>query len=108
MTAASTESSRPKKKAKRDRAPGEANAPAGADAELEALNEAFARGNYRRVREEAPSLAKKSKDPAVRRAAEELARRVEPDSISVYLVALAGVLLMFLAVWYWTHPHGQP
>jgi hypothetical protein len=82
--------------------------PEPSDPELRALVAAFERGDYAHVRQEAPVLAARAKDPAVRRVAADLTRRVEPDPISVYLIALAGVLLVFLAAWYWTHPHGQP
>ena len=45
---------------------------------------------------------------AVRKAARELRKRLDPDPVAVYLLAGAGLLLAFLALWYWTHPHGAP
>lgn len=78
------------------------------DAELDALVAAFEQGNYARVRKEAPALAKSTRSPAVRKAARELSRRIDPDPIAVYLLAAASLLLLFLAVWYWTHPHEAP
>lgn len=100
---------RPAKKRRRKPAPPEEGGDDRlSDPELRALMAAFDRGDYAHVRQEAPLLAARTKDPAVRRLAEDLGRRIEPDPISVYLVALAGVLLVFLAAWYWTHPHGQP
>lgn len=110
MNAASAETKPARKKRKAPSPGGDVAHADGAarDPELAAIVAAFERGDYREVREAAPALAARTKDPEVRRAAEELARRVDPDSLSVYLVALASVLLVFLAAWYWTHPHGQP
>lgn len=66
------------------------------NAELEALIEAFEAGNYARVREEAPRLADKTEDQEVRLAAEDLARRIEPDPLIKVFLALA--LVLFLAI----------
>jgi hypothetical protein len=44
----------------------------------------------------------------VRKAARELVKRLDPDPIAVYLLAGAALLLAFLALWYWTHPHVAP
>lgn len=78
------------------------------DPELDALVQAFEQGNYAHVRSEAPALAKRTEDPDVRRAARELARRLEPDPIAVYLLIAAALLLVFLAAWFWSHPHEAP
>src|SRR5262249_2012754 len=51
------------------------------DPELERLMRAFELGNYALVRTGAPELAEKTTDPKVRAAAEELARRIEPDPL---------------------------
>jgi hypothetical protein len=77
------------------------------DEELDRLVNAFAGGNYALVRREAPLLAKRTESDDVRRAARELRKRVDPDPTSVYLLAVASVLLAFLAYWYWSHPHGS-
>lgn len=76
--------------------------------EVEALLAAFERGNYARVREEAPQLASRSSDPEVKRAAEDLLRRIEPDPVSKTLLAVAALLLVFFAYWYFGHQHEVP
>ena len=42
-----------------------------------------------------------------RRSARELRRRLDPDPTAVYLLAIASILLVFLACWYWMHPHAE-
>jgi hypothetical protein len=78
------------------------------DPALAALVAAFDQGDYARVRREAPALVQQTESVAVRKAARELLKRIEPDPIAVYLLAGAALLLAFLAFWYWTHPHGAP
>jgi hypothetical protein len=78
------------------------------DPALDELVSAFEQGDYARVRREAPALAKRSERPEVRRAARELEKRLNPDPLSVYLLVAASLLLVFLSVWYWTHPHEAP
>ncbi len=75
------------------------------DPTLDALVVAFDGGDYARVRREAPALAKTTDRDDVRAAARELARRLDPDPLAVYLLGGAAVLLAFLAAWYWSHPH---
>ncbi len=75
------------------------------DSALDALVDAFERGDYARVRSEAPALARTTKDDEIRRAARDLRGRVDPDPLAVYLVAGALALLVVLAGYYWTHPH---
>jgi hypothetical protein len=75
------------------------------DAALDALVLAFEAGDYARVRREAPALARSTESDEVRAAARELARRLDPDPLAVYLLAAAAALLVFLAGWYWLHPH---
>ena len=76
------------------------------DAALEDLVEAFARGDHRRVREEAPRLAERAVDDEVRRCARELRARIDPDPTGKALIVIAAVLLAFLAWWYLFHSHG--
>lgn len=78
------------------------------DAELDRLIDAFERGDYATVREDAPRLAKSTERDDVRRAARELRRRIDPDPIGVYLVGVAALLLAFLAWFYFSHAHGAP
>lgn len=68
--------------------------------ELDALVDAFERGDYARVRAEGPKLASSTDDAAVRNAAMTLVDRTRPDRLAVGLVALTGVLLVALSV-YW-------
>jgi hypothetical protein len=70
--------------------------------ELQRLAAAFEAGNYALVRGEAEALAERAESPAVRDAALELRRRIEPDPLAKYLLALTGALLLFLA-WFAYH-----
>jgi hypothetical protein len=69
------------------------------DPALEALIQAFEAGNYARVREGADLLARSHESAAVRDAALELRRRIEPDPLAKYLIAISVVLLVVLTVW---------
>jgi len=75
------------------------------DPAIDQLLRAFELGNYAYVRAEAQLLADKSDNPAMRKAGQELLRRMKPDAVSAYLIGLAAVLLCFFSIWYWTHPH---
>lgn len=75
------------------------------DPALDALVAAFEAGDYARVRKEAPALARSTDRDDVRAAARELRRRLDPDPLAAYLLGIAAVLLVFLAGWYWLHPH---
>lgn|GEM_PF-1513738 len=72
--------------------------------ELDALVRAFEDGDYRRVRDEAPEVARRAEDPAVRRAALRLRARTDADPLARGLLALTLVLLVFLTV-YWARRH---
>lgn len=71
--------------------------------DLARLSAAFEAGNYAAVRAEAEELAERTEDPAVRDAALELRRRIEPDPLAKYLLALTGALLLFLAYFAYHH-----
>jgi len=73
-----------------------------ADPELEALMAAFEAGNFARVRREAPGLAQRSSDEAVRQAALELRRRTDPDPLLIVLLLLCLGLFGFLVAWVYT------
>ncbi|MBN2191614.1 MAG: hypothetical protein JW751_02260 [Polyangiaceae bacterium] len=77
------------------------------DPALAGLVAAFERGNYRWVRVAAPRLAKATKSEAVRRAALELRRRVDPDPLATVLLGIAVALLGFLLFWTYFLPHGS-
>src|SRR5688572_32464566 len=66
------------------------------DPELAKLVEAFEYGNYAKVRKEAPALAQGAADPLVRRAAQELLRRIEPDPRVLRLLLVAVCLFVFV------------
>jgi hypothetical protein len=67
--------------------------------ELDALVDAFARGDYASVREHGPRLERSSTDPAVQSAARTLIERTRPDPLALALLAICGVLLVVLAAW---------
>lgn len=71
--------------------------------DLARLVTAFEAGNYALVREEAEALAERAESPAVRDAALELRRRIEPDPLVKYLLALTAALLLFLAYFAYNH-----
>jgi hypothetical protein len=77
-------------------------------AELDALVEAFARGDYARVRREAPQLATSSTDARVRTAARELHTRTRPDPLAVVLLALTAALLVALGGFWMVHGKAPP
>ena len=82
------------------------------DPELATLVAAFAAGDYATVRTGAPELASKTKDDDVKRAAELLRARIEPDPTARVFFALTAALLVFLMTWWATHDgpqnHGLP
>jgi hypothetical protein len=69
------------------------------DPELGRLVDAYDRGDYRLVRREAEPVAEAASNPAVRRAARELRRRIDPDPLARYLLFVAVGLLAFLVFW---------
>lgn len=77
-------------------------------AELDALVEAFDRGDYARVRADAPKLEKSTDDEAVRAAARTLVDRTRPDPLAVKLLLFTGVLLLALAGWWVVHAKPPP
>jgi hypothetical protein len=75
------------------------------DPELDALVGAFESGNFALIREAAPKLAASTTDPAIRDAALELRRRIDPDPTVVRLLLLSFALLIFIAIWGYTAQH---
>lgn len=73
------------------------------DEQLDALLVTFERGDYAAVREGAQKLLASDAKPAVRQAAEDLLRRLEPDPLARYLLGGSVLLLMFFTIWYFTH-----
>lgn len=75
------------------------------DPKLDALVRAFEDGDFARVRREAPALAASSEDPDVKRAAELLRQRIEPDPLARGMLAVTALLLVALSAWWMTHWH---
>jgi len=71
------------------------------DPALDALVLAFARGDFRRVREEGPRLVAAAASDDVRAAVGELVRRTRPDPLAALFFGLAAALLVFLSVYWW-------
>jgi len=71
--------------------------------DLARLAAAFEAGNYALVREQAEALAERAESPAVRDAALELRRRIDPDPLAKYLLALTAALLLSLAYFAYHH-----
>jgi hypothetical protein len=69
------------------------------DAGLKQLSAAFERGDFASVRALAPAVIKNAPDETVRRAAEDLRRRIDPDPAVVVLLLLALGLFSFLLGW---------
>ena len=78
------------------------------DPELDALVVAFARGDYLAVRQRAPKLAASTSDPQVKRAAELLRQRIEPDPLARALFVIAAALLIVLTSYWVLHSHAHP
>ncbi len=82
------------------------------DPDLASLVAAFAAGDYNAVRAGAPELAARTKDDGVKRAAELLRARIEPDPTARVFFGLTAALLVFLMTWWATHDgpqsHGPP
>ncbi len=68
---------------------------------------AFAAGDYATVRTGAPALAAKTDNEDVKRAAELLRARIEPDPTARLFFALTAALLVFLFGWWLTHSGPQ-
>jgi hypothetical protein len=76
------------------------------DPELDRLVRAFELGNYAFVRDEGKKLAESTSDDGVRRAANELLRRIEPDPLVKILFAMSIALFVFMAFYaYRSHGH---
>ncbi len=75
------------------------------DEDLAALVASFADGDYAAVRAGAPALAARTEDPEVKRAAELLRARIEPDPSARLFFGLTAALLVFLFV-FWVYHDG--
>lgn len=75
------------------------------DPELQRLVQAFEAGDFATIRSKAAALADKSEDPAIRDAALELRRRIDPDPLIKYIVLASVLLLGFLVLYVYSHRH---
>jgi hypothetical protein len=75
------------------------------DPELNRVIAAFEAGDFATVRTEAPKLAERTESAAVKKAALDLRRRIEPDPMQIYLLGITLLLLLFLTVWFYWHKH---
>ena len=76
------------------------------DEALDALLVMFDKGNYAAVREGAQKLLQSDAKKAVKQAAEDLLRRLEPDPLAHYMLGISVLLLAFFSIWYFTHRLG--
>jgi hypothetical protein len=74
-----------------------------ADPELERLITAFEAGDFAQVRRDAPELARRTSDEAVRRAALELRRRIDPDPLLLVMLGLSFALFAAIVGWIYSH-----
>jgi hypothetical protein len=79
-----------------------------ADPELDRLVALFEAGDYGAVRAGTAALVRSTDRDDVRKAARELAARLEPDPVAKLLLGIAALLLAALAAFYWTHAHAPP
>jgi hypothetical protein len=79
-----------------------------AHARLDALVDAFARGDYGQVRVEAPRLIDSSEPQDVRDAARVVLERTRPDPLAALLLGLTAVLLAFLTTYWAVHAKASP
>jgi hypothetical protein len=78
------------------------------DPELDALVEAFERGDYARVREEGPKVGAASADEGIKGAARVLVDRTKPDAVAVGLLVLGAMFVGLLSAWWIAHGHPPP
>lgn len=65
--------------------------------EVDALVDDFVRGDYARVRAQAPRVEQTAEDGAIKRAARTLIERTNPDPLALVLLGLSALLLIVLA-----------
>lgn len=69
--------------------------------DLDAMVEAFVRGDYAAVRRIAARVQSANGSEDVKRAARSLVDRTGTDPLAVGLLVLTGVLLVVLTAWWW-------
>jgi hypothetical protein len=70
------------------------------DPQIVHLEDAFARGDYRAVRDGEKAIATGEATPALRKAARAIAARTEPHPLAKYMFLLVALLLALLS-FYW-------
>jgi hypothetical protein len=73
------------------------------DARIEGLLAAYTAGDFARVRREGARVLASDADASVKEAAREIVKRTSADPLAVALVALTGLLLVALTVWWILH-----
>lgn len=76
------------------------------DPELQQITRAFEAGNYAQVRRLAREL--RSSDPEVQAAAQALLARTRPHPLILFLLALAGLILLLISWYAWQTSHTHP
>jgi hypothetical protein len=71
--------------------------------DLDALLDAFVRGDYARVRLGAAHLIQSSKDPAVLRAAALVVERTSADPAAKLLLVIGALLIAVVGGWWMAH-----
>ena len=86
------------------------------DPKIEAMLEAFTRGDYAGVRAEAKVIERSASDESIKRAARSLVERTRADPLAITLLALTALLLAFVGGFWMVHgkapatpsPHPPP
>jgi hypothetical protein len=68
---------------------------------LDALVLAFMRGDFGRVRRDAPGVVAGAASSEVKKAAEEVLERTKPDPLAKVFFGLTAFLLVFLSAYWW-------
>jgi hypothetical protein len=71
------------------------------DPALDALLDAFDRGDFAAVKRGANAIALGDASDDVKKAAREVLARTRPDPLSALFFGLAGALLVFLSIYWW-------
>jgi len=73
------------------------------DPKIEAMLEAFTRGDYAGVRAEAKVIERSASDESIKRAARSLVERTRADPLAITLLALTALLLAFVGGFWKVH-----
>jgi hypothetical protein len=73
------------------------------DPKIEAMLEAFTRGDYAGVRAEAKAIEQSASDESIKRAARSLVERTRADPLAIALLALTALLLAVVGGFWMVH-----